>query len=557
MNFWDLLLVARQRDPTAPALQLADGRTYSHAELHAAAERWAAVLLTHGVEPGERVALWLGNREETVLAYLAALRLGAVAVPLNLAYRRGELAHVLADASPRLLLTDREQLAVLDEIGRDVLGTVPLELVEDLAKQLGTAPVAVEGPEVGRAGGRAPSRPQRLREDGWDTPRQAGPHLGPRSPDQPPPAVPAPPRSSLLPLPPSGVAGDDLAMLLYTSGTTGRSKGAMLTHNNLLATVTGLLAAWAWEPRDRLLLTLPIFHTHGLVVGLFTALAAGASVRLRRRFDAAAVIAELAANEATLFFGVPTMYVRLVEALQAEGAGDRLRDVRLFCCGSAPLAPETFNAFAAATGHQILERYGMTETGMLLSNPYAGERLPGTVGTPLPGVSLRIVDRDDSELPAGEEGELHVRGSNVFAGYWRDEAKTAESFAVDEVGNRWFRTGDLGRVDPATGHVTLLGRGRELILRGGFNVYPREVEEVLELFPAVREAAVVGRPHPEWGEVPVAFLVVEIDIEVDEGALLAHCAAELARFKLPVAFRYVEALPRNALGKVQKHLLPP
>jgi len=351
------------------------------------------------------------------------------------------------------------------------------------------------------------------------------------------------------------IGGDDLAMLLYTSGTTGRSKGAMLTHNNLLATVTGLLAAWAWEPRDRLLLTLPIFHTHGLVVGLFTALAAGASVRLRRRFDAAAVIAELAANEATLFFGVPTMYVRLVEALQAQGAGDRLRNVRLFCCGSAPLAPETFHTFAAATGHQILERYGMTETGMLLSNPYAGERLPGTVGTPLPGVSLRIVDRDDSELPAGEEGELQVRGSNVFAGYWRDAAKTAESFAVDDDGNRWFRTGDLGRVDPATGHVTLLGRGRELILRGGFNVYPREVEEVLELFPAVREAAVVGRPHPEWGEVPVAFLVVEV--EVDESALLAHCTVELARFKVPVEFRYVEALPRNALGKVQKHLLPP
>jgi malonyl-CoA/methylmalonyl-CoA synthetase len=344
-------------------------------------------------------------------------------------------------------------------------------------------------------------------------------------------------------------------MLLYTSGTTGRSKGAMLTHNNLLATVTGLLAAWAWEPRDRLLLTLPIFHTHGLVVGLFTALAAGASVRLRRRFDAAAVVAELATGEATLFFGVPTMYVRLVEALQTDaGAGGRLRGVRLFCSGSAPLAPETFHGFAAATGHHILERYGMTETGMLLSNPYAGERLPGTVGTPLPGVSLRIVDRDDDDLPAGEEGELLVRGSNVFAGYWRDDAKTAESFAADQRGDRWFRTGDLGRVDPATGHVTLLGRGRELILRGGFNVYPREVEEALELFPAVREAAVVGRPHPEWGEVPVAFLVAEADL--DETALLAHCNAQLARFKVPVAIHRIDALPRNALGKIQKHLLP-
>jgi malonyl-CoA/methylmalonyl-CoA synthetase len=544
MNLWDLFLVAASRDPDAPALQLADGREHTHAQLQAAAERWAAALHARGVERGDRVALWLGNREETVLAYLAALRLGAVAVPLNLAYRRLELAHVLADAAPRLLLTEREQLAVLDEVGRDVRGDVPLHLVEDLAAEL-----------AGRGGA------------GVGLPGE---------------------------LPPSRIDADDLALLLYTSGTTGRSKGAMLTHNNLLATTSGLMAAWAWGPRDRLLLTLPIFHTHGLVVGLFTALAAGAAVRLRRRFDAAAVLAELAAGEATLFFGVPTMYVRLVEALEASGcAGEkgmagrgrplplegqgvggrgvgqdtgegvgravaarlaRGGGVRLFCCGSAPLSPETFAAFAAATGHRILERYGMTETGMLLSNPYAGERLAGTVGTPLPGVSLRIVDGGGEDLPAGEEGELLVRGSNVFAGYWRDAGKTAESFAVDEQGRRWFRTGDLGRVDPATGHVTLLGRGRELILRGGFNVYPREVEEVLELFPGVREAAVVGRSHPEWGEVPVAFLVVERGIE--EAALLAHCTAQLARFKVPVSLRYVDALPRNALGKVQKHLLP-
>ena len=447
MNFWDLLCVARRRDPAAPALQLADDRGYTHEELHVAAERWASVLLARGVEAGERVALWLGNREETVLCYLAALRLGAVAVPLNLAYRRGELAHVLADAEPRLLLTDREQLAILDEIGRDVLGVVPLGLVEELAIEVEAGrrrPLPLEGQGDGGIG---------VEQDPGEGVGGAGAARLARGGD-----------------------GDDLAMLLYTSGTTGRSKGAMLTHNNLLATVSGLMAAWAWEPRDRLLLTLPIFHTHGLVVGLFTALAAGASVRLRRRFDAASVIAELAASEATLFFGVPTMYVRLVEALLAADAGDRLRGVRLFCCGSAPLAPETFHAFAAATGHTILERYGMTETGMLLSNPYAGERLPGTVGTPLPGVSLRIVDRDDGDVPAGEEGELLVRGSNVFTGYWRDAAKTAESFAVDA--------------------------------------------------------------------------------EIDESALLAHCSAQLARFKVPVAIHRVEALPRNALGKVQKHLLP-
>jgi malonyl-CoA/methylmalonyl-CoA synthetase len=348
--------------------------------------------------------------------------------------------------------------------------------------------------------------------------------------------------------------GDDLGLLLYTSGTTGRSKGALLTHNNLLATVTGLLVAWAWRPADVLLLALPLFHTHGLVVGLLTALAAGATVVLRRRFDAEAVLDELAAGEATLLFGVPTMYVRLVEALRRRGP-TTLPAVRLCCSGSAPLAPETFAAFRELTGHAILERYGMTETGMLLSNPYAGERLPGTVGIPLPGVSARVVDREGRDVTPGAEGELLVRGGNVFAGYWRDAAKTAESFVHDEEGRRWFRTGDLARRDPATGHYTLLGRSRELILRGGFNVYPREVEETLAGFAGVREVAVVGRPDAEWGEVPVAFVVTDGGA-LDEAALLAHCGRELARFKVPAAIRLVESLPRNALGKVQKHLLP-
>jgi len=227
--------------------------------------------------------------------------------------------------------------------------------------------------------------------------------------------------------------------------------------------------------------------------------------------------------------------------------------MRLFCSGSAPLSPETFAAFREMTGHGILERYGMTETGMNLSNPYAGPRLPGTVGTPLPGVSIRIVDRENRDVPAGGEGDLLVRGSNVFAGYWRAPEKTAESFVHDDLARRWFRTGDLARQDPETGAITLLGRSSELILSGGFNIYPREVEEVLVSFPGVREAAVVGRPHPEWGEVPVAFLVV--DSAVDEAGLIAFCKGQMAGFKVPREVRFVEALPRNALGKVQKHRL--
>jgi malonyl-CoA/methylmalonyl-CoA synthetase len=228
--------------------------------------------------------------------------------------------------------------------------------------------------------------------------------------------------------------------------------------------------------------------------------------------------------------------------------------MRLFCSGSAPLSPETFAAFRELTGHEILERYGMTETGMNLSNLYAGARRPGTVGVPLPGVSIRIVDGEGREVPPGEDGELLVRGSNVFSRYWRAPEKTAESFVHDDLGRRWFRTGDLARQDSGTGAVTLLGRRHELVISGGFNVYPREVEEVLAGFPGVREAAVVGRPHPDWGEVPVAFLVA--DSPVDEAALIAFCKAQMAGFKVPREIRRVESLPRNALGKVEKHRLP-
>jgi malonyl-CoA/methylmalonyl-CoA synthetase len=334
----------------------------------------------------------------------------------------------------------------------------------------------------------------------------------------------------------------------------------VLTHDNLLATVTGLLAAWGWRGDDVLLLALPLIHVHGLVVGLASALAAGATVLLERRFDAGRAVDGLAAGPATLFFGVPTMYVRLVEELRRRSglpAPPDLGRVRLFCAGSAPLAAETFAAFRELTGHEVLERYGMTEAGMILSNAYAGARLPGTVGTPLPGVSVRIAGEDGGEVLPGEVGEVQVRGANVFAGYWRDPAKTAASFVVDGAGRRWLKTGDLARRDPETGHVTLLGRRHELILCGGFNVYPREIEEVLATFPGVQEAAVAARPDPEWGEVPVAYLVLDGAAgDVPDEALAAFCRERLAGFKLPRAFHRVEALPRNALGKLQKHLLP-
>jgi malonyl-CoA/methylmalonyl-CoA synthetase len=494
MNLHDLFSIPLRRSPDKPAIRLEGGRSLTYAELFGAADRLAAGLHARGLRHGDRVAFFLGNSAEFVTAYLAVIRLGGVMVPLNLAYRRREIAHILGDAEPRLFLTDRERLPVLDALEP---GERPGEVI--LAEDLDS-----------------------LQGD----------------PDS---------------LPSGQVDGDDLAMILYTSGTTGRSKGAMITHGNVLATVTGLLAAWAWEPADVLLLTLPLFHTHGLVVGLHCALAAGATVLLRRRFEASEATAELLGGEPTLFFGVPTMYVRLVEELRRQGGGEALRRLRLFCSGSAPLAPETFAAFRELTGHEILERYGMTETGMSLSNAYAGLRIPGTVGTPLPGVSARIVNEDGRDLPAGGEGELLVSGSHVFPGYWRDPEKTADSFVHDDLGRRWFRTGDLARRDPETGHYTLLGRRHELILRGGFNIYPREVEEVLASYPGVREAAVVGRPDADLGQVPVAFLVVESP--VDESALVAFCREQMAAFKVPREIRTVESLPRNALGKVQKHLL--
>lgn len=510
MNLHDLWAIALRRGADRPALDVRGegGGRWSYGELLAAAGRVAGEMARLGVEPGDRVALHLGNRVELVVAFLATLRLGAVALPINTAYRARELAHVLADAEPRLLVGERERRPDLDDLaaGRARTGIV---LAEELA------------PLCAPDGGQG----------------------------EPPP------------LSSSGPDGADLAMLLYTSGTTGASKGAMLTHDNLLATVTGLLAAWAWREDDVLLLALPLFHTHGLVVGLATALAAGAAVRLHPRFDAGRVAEELGEEDAgspTCFFGVPTMYVRLADELarRPELAG-RLGRVRLFASGSAPLAPETFAAFRELTGHEVLERYGMTETGMNLSNLYAGPRRPGSVGVPLPGVSARVVDADGSDVPPGADGELLVAGAHVFAGYWRDAEKTAASFVADEAGRRWFHTGDLARRDPATGAYTLLGRRHELILVGGFNVYPREVEEVLEGHPAVREAAVAGVADRDRGEVPAAWLVLDPAASAPgEEELRNYAAARLASFKVPRRFRVVAALPRNPLGKVQKHLLP-
>jgi malonyl-CoA/methylmalonyl-CoA synthetase len=507
MNLHALFAIAAQRTPDKVALQFsvensppiasqsADGKwaTLSYRELYAAADRLAAGLQRWGLCKGDRVAFFLGNRPEFIIAYLAVIKLGAIMVPVNLRYRRLEIGHIFADCAPRLVVTEKAEAPFLEDAGYTPNGEVPWLLVEEIGA--------------------------------WESQQAVAAPL---------------------------VCAEDLAVIMYTSGTTGRSKGAMLTHSNMLATMAALYTAWGWRADDTLLLCLPIFHVHGLVVGLHVAFAAGATVMLRAKFEAHDTLKELMDGKPTLFFAVPTIYVRLVQELKALGSV-QLPNMRLFCSGSAPLAAETLTDFEALTGHTILERYGMTETGMNLSNPYVGKRVPGSVGTPLPGVTMRIVDDQGQDVPVGETGELLVRGSNVFAGYWNAPEKTATSFSHDAQGQQWFHTGDIARQDPENGYVTLLGRRHELIISGGFNIYPREIEELLVTLPGILEAAVVGKAHPEWGEVPVAYIVC--NGEVDADTLTLNCRTQLASFKVPKEFHRVDSLPRNAMGKLQKHLL--
>jgi len=349
-------------------------------------------------------------------------------------------------------------------------------------------------------------------------------------------------------LPDSGLRGSDIAALVYTSGTTGVSKGAMLTHDNFAVNAANLIQAWRIEPQDRFLLAPPLFHVHALGNGLHCWLFSGCRTRLLERFDHTTAVQHFLDFKPTLFFGVPAMYVRLLET-PAEQAREIGRRMRLFVCGSAPLPAQILEEFRALFGHTILERYGMTETIMNISNPYDGERRPGSVGLPLPNVRVKIVKPDGALATDGETGELWLKGPNIFAGYWRRPEATAAAFA-----DGWFKTGDIG-VRSADGYYTLSGRASDLIISGGFNIYPREIEEFLMEQPEVAEAAVAGEPDRVRGEVPVAYVVWREGFPPDPAALEARCREKLASFKIPRRFEAIEKLPRNALGKVQKHLL--
>ncbi len=464
--------------------------SFTFGDLEVRSNRLAWVLNDRGVRKGDRLAFLLGNRIEIIDLWLACLKLGVIVVPVNVLYQAREIAHIVTDAEPTAVITTPDRVADLAD-GVTAWNIEHLTRASDALVQVRARPLCVQ-----------------VTVCDAETP----------------------------------------LALVYTSGTTGASKGAVLTHGNFATNALVLNASWAMRDTDRLLCTLPLFHVHGLGNAVHCWLLSGCHLKLVTRFEASKAAALFTDYAPSVFFGVPTMYVRLldIDESTARSIGEH---ARLFVCGSAPLPSQVLADFRVRYGHVILERYGMTETLMNVSNPYHGERRAGTVGLPLPLTSVRIVGDDGSEVPDGTSGELWVRGPNVCTGYWRRAEATAAAFR-----DGWFRTGDIG-VRASDGYITLEGRRSELIISGGFNIYPREIEELLLEQPGVREATVVGRPDAARGEVPVAYLVCDDGIDIV--AMETHLRTQLASFKIPRAFVRIDALPRTALGKVQKHLLPP
>lgn len=492
MNHLFELIRARMPALQARCLESETGAVLTYGDVLDGSGRYANALVRLGVSPGDRVAAQVEKSPEALLLYLACIRAGAVFLPLNPAYALREVEYFLGDAEPALVVCAPARR-------RDIEGIAGRGMTVE---------------SLGHSGdGSLPKLAGAEHPDFLD--RQRGP--------------------------------DDLAAILYTSGTTGRSKGAMLTHQNLASNALALVDHWRFTRDDLLIHALPIFHTHGLFVACHVTLFAGASMLFFPRFDTGQIIAAL--GRATAMMGVPTFYVRLLADPALASA--RLDRMRLFVSGSAPLLPETFNAWRERTGHAILERYGMTETNMNTSNPYHGDRIAGTVGMPLPGVELRIAKPVTGEVLAVEEvGMIEVRGPNVFKGYWRMPEKTAEEFRPDG----FFITGDLGKID-SRGYVHIVGRGKDLIISGGFNIYPKEVESEIDLLPGVAESAVIGLVHPDFGEGVTAVVVKKGNATLDEIAIIQGLEDRLARYKQPKRVLFVDELPRNTMGKVQKNVL--
>ena len=476
----------------AAAFTFADGSLMTYADLASQVCQMANALQAKGVEPSDRVMVQVEKSIDNVLLYLACLKVGAVYNPLNTAYTSAELEYFIGDAEPALLVVEGSKLASLGPIAKGA-GVKAVETLE--ADCSGTLSELAQS--------------------------QSATHVT------------------------VARAGSDLAALLYTSGTTGRSKGAMITHDNLSSNALTLVDYWGFSPNDVLLHALPVFHVHGLFVALNTTLLAGGRILWLQKFDLSAVLKAL--PQSTVMMGVPTFYTRLL-ADPAFGR-NHCKSMRLFISGSAPLLAETHVEFETRTDMKILERYGMTETGMITSNPYLnGERIAGSVGYALPGISVRIAGEHGIVLPVGEVGVLEVKGPNVFKGYWKNPEKTSQEFRPDG----YFISGDLAVMAP-DGRVTIVGRAKDLIITGGFNVYPKEIEEEINALPGVAESAVIGIPHPDFGEGVVAVVAPLPGAALPaEDALIAHLGSRLAKFKLPKRVFAVADLPRNAMGKVQK-----
>jgi malonyl-CoA/methylmalonyl-CoA synthetase len=493
-NLYSLFESHFPADRSKPLLLLEQGRELSYAGAEEGSARFASLFVDLGLKPGDRVAVQVEKSPEALLLYLACLRAGLVYLPLNSAYQEAEIAYFLENAEPRAIVAQPRSIPWLGP----------------LAERLSIAHVFT------------------LDEHG---------------------------RGSLVDVARGAQAkfrtversGEQLAAILYTSGTTGRSKGAMITHRNLAANARVLHREWGFRGSDVLVHMLPLFHVHGLFVACHTVLLNGTAMRFHAKFDALRALEDFRAS--TVFMGVPTFYTRLL----AEGALDRAAcaNMRLFVSGSAPLLAETHVEWEKRTGHRILERYGMTETGMLTSNPLHGERRPGSVGPALPGTEVRVMDDDDEDCAPGAIGHVQVRGANVFPGYWRMPERNREEFTADG----FFRTGDMGSVSD-DGYLTIAGRSKDLIITGGYNVYPKEVELAIDELPGVEESAVVGVPHVDFGEAVTAVVVARAgERQPTEEEIIAALKSRLANFKVPKRVHFVASLPRNTMGKVQKNVL--
>ena len=488
-NLYALLRDHFLEDAEQPCVLIPGGPVIHYDDLDAASARIAHALSAAGCRAGDRVAVHTEKCWQSLALYLACLRAGLVYLPLNTGYQKSELGYFFADAEPAAIVCQPD--------AADAVATLrPQAAVLTLDADSGTL--------LDRAAGQS---------DAFET-------------------------ISSRP--------DDLAAIVYTSGTTGRSKGAMLSHRNLASNALTLVEQWGFTRGDVLLHALPVYHVHGLFVACHCTLLSGSRMLWLPKFDAKEVIGLL--SHATVMMGVPTFYTRLL-ADPSFGA-DVCRNVRLFVSGSAPLLPETFASFRSRTGQAILERYGMTETGMNSANPLAGERIPGTVGLPLPGVSVRIADAEGRACAPGMVGGIEVKGPNVFSGYWRMPEKTSEEFTVDG----YFKTGDMGEWLPS-GYMKIVGRAKDLIITGGLNVYPAEIEERINVLPGVVESAVIGLPDPDFGEVVTAVVVTRSGDALNESKLISALKADIASFKVPKRIYLVAELPRNAMGKVQKNVL--